>query len=200
MKSVKPVGVQRGSSASLPSGRTTSDRLFETGDRARDGCAFFSFVHQKMPDETVAVTTKIETGIPDRRGDLGIARERLGAGVDRERHAARAHQVDDAPEAYSRAIFEQRFSNEIPAPRRHLSLNAVGQGYFRGRVAIGNGRLRAFFDIENDRQRQPCAVRPAGIRRRPAVADEIAIVVGSHLASDATGKASPIFLARSSSN
>jgi hypothetical protein len=39
--------------------------------------------------------------------DLQIARQRLGAGVDRERYAALPHQPDDPPEADPRTIFEQ---------------------------------------------------------------------------------------------
>ena len=78
--------------------------------------------------------------------------------------------------------------------------NGIGECGLRSRIAVGNRRLRTFFDIEYDHQRQPRAIRPARIGRRPAVADEVAIVIGPHVSSDFTGSTFPIFSARSSSN
>src|SRR5258708_196398 len=194
----KRAGVLARRVAALPAERTTSDRAFEPGKGGRDCLSLLLFGKKKMPDETLAMATDVKTKILDRFRYLRIARKRLGAGVDRERDAAFPHQVNDPPKADARAIFEQRFSDEIAHSRRHFLPNAVGQRRFRGIVAVGDRRFCTLFDIENDNKRQARPVRPARIGWRPAVTDEISLVIGFHLSSDAAGKAVPIFSARSS--
>ena len=57
---------------------------------------------------------------------------------------------------------------------RHGGYWAFGQGRLGEAIAVGDRVFRAFFDIEDEVEREPSTVRPLWIRRLSAIADEIA--------------------------
>src|SRR5579871_2759121 len=183
----------------LPAERGPARGPFDAGDGPRNDLPLLVPPQLGVPDETIAVAAEIEAGIPDRVGNRRIAPQRLGAGIDGERDAAFGHQIGDAPEADTRAVFEQRFSNEITGAGRDFPRDGVGQRGLGRRVAVRYRRLRAFLDIEDNDDRKPGIVRPARSRRRPAVADEISLVMRLHCARGTPANASPIVAAKSSS-
>src|ERR1700738_2806969 len=133
----KRAGVSAGRVAALPAERTSSDRPFEADNGARDDVSLLFFGQQKMPDETVAMATKVEAKLLDCCRHLRIARKRLGARVNGDRYAAFPYQIDDPPKADPRAVFEQRFGDEIAGARRHFFWMGVVRPLFFSFLPVG---------------------------------------------------------------
>ena len=108
------------------------------------------------------------------RGGLGVALQGHADGVDRGRIARGAARIaHDFPRADPTAVLEDRFDIEVARIAQGLAAE-VGQHRFRVRIAVKYAGLAAFLVVQHQRHRDARLVRPAGVRRTAAVADEIA--------------------------
>src|ERR1700693_3914149 len=105
---------------------------------------------------------------------LGKHRQALdgaSAGADGRFRAVPLQQIHDAPPAGAAAVFEMAVDGWIGSADEAL-LDFV-DGLVLA-VAVGDGVFGAFLEIDDERDRDPCAARPARVGGSSPIAEQIA--------------------------
>ncbi len=137
---------------------------------SRDGVALVRLAHSGVPLPAPAVTGHFVAEIDRLAGKPGRALDGASAGVQRRDRAVLGERRRDPPPARPRSIFEMRVLTGI---RIALDLFDRLVGALVPLVAVRNGKLRAFFQIDDERDRDARLVRPLNPGRIFAVASEI---------------------------
>ena len=166
--------------AGVPADRAAAGGPLDRLDRALEMRPLLGLGHVLVVDPAPAVARDLEAGLDHRPAAAGVALERHADGVDRERQAALLEQPQDPPEAGAGAVFVDRLDVQIAlANERRLAGDLVQIG-LRRRVTVEHAGFAALLVVEHDAERQPGAVRPVGVRRMAAVADQIARIGLGH--------------------
>ena len=128
-------------------------------------------------DPAPAVARDLVAVGQERVDDRRVARERHRDAEDRQRHPALAEEPQDPPHAGARAVLVQRLHRHVPR-RKGLRADDLGQESLRRGIAVQHAVLGAFLVVEDELHGDARAARPARVRRRRAVAREVARVVG----------------------
>src|SRR5262249_48376662 len=97
--------------------------------------------------------------------------DRAPTGTHRRRGVVLSQHRHDAPPPGARTIFEMAVNRRIGLPKDGL-LYLVHRLVFG--VAIGDQKLRALLEIDDDRDRYPRSARPMRMRRRSGIAEKVA--------------------------
>ena len=162
--------------AGVPAGGRFAEQIGQHVDRLLHMLPFGFGVHRLIVDPAPAVAYHVVVGLFDRLDDLRMTRQRHRDAEHRQRQAALLEFAVDAPEAGARTIFVERI-------HRHMAIGIAGRPDDVGEELLGSGIavqhvvLCALFIVEHELYRHACLVRPGGVRRRGAIADQIARIV-----------------------
>ncbi len=112
----------------------------------------------------------LEEGLHHRR----IALHRQRDAEHGDRHVVALEQPQQPPDAGARAIFVDLLHAHVPRALHRRGIGDVGQEDLGGRVAVEDIGLGAFLVIEHELDGDARAAGPGGMRRRAAIAGEIA--------------------------
>jgi len=110
---------------------------------------------------------------------------RHGDSEQRQRHPAVTEQIKKPPDAGARTIFIDRFHRHVPRTLEWRGADDFGQEHLRGGVTMKDGVFRSLFIIQHKLNSDPRLVRPARMRRRVAIANQVARI--AHPDSPAVG-------------
>src|SRR5258708_20806144 len=166
--------------AGAPADRAAADAALQALDRFGDVLPFGFGRELEMIDPAPAVAANVVILLADRRGELAMALDRQGAGVECQRQAVLLEQAQHAPDADSAAVFEHRLCGEVAVAPRHIGGIELGHRHFGETVAVTDRIFGSFFDVENEIYRNAGAVRPLWMRHMFTVSDDISLSIGSH--------------------
>ena len=117
----------------------------------------------------------------------GLRSKASAAAVDRHRQVALLEEPHQAPEADPAAVLEQAFAGEVAALDRLAHAVGIGEADVGVVLAVLHRGLGAFLVVHDEVDGEPRAVRPFGVGRVGAVADEIAAHLVGHRGSPDQG-------------
>ena len=170
-------GVHARPVAAIPAERALPHGLLQRRHRAGDARALLGHRQLIVLLPAPAMAADIVPGGADRRGRRRVAFQCQSAAEHRQRQGAFRKQPHDPPEADPAAIGEHALGRKIAAWHVRVDAAILGQAPFRGRVAIGHRRFRAFLEVQHKVQREAGAARPFWVGRVGAVADQVAVHV-----------------------
>ena len=114
----------------------------------------------------------LQEGLHHRR----IALHRQRDAEHGQRNIVAREQPQQPPDAGARSIFVDLLHAHVPRARHRRRIGDVGEEDFGARIAVEDIGLGAFLIVQHALDGDPRAARPCGMRRRAAVADQIARV------------------------
>ena len=167
----------RAVAARVPAVGSASGQARDRVDRKRHVLALDVLVDLLVGNPAPAVARDLVAVGQERVDDRRIARQRHRHAENGQRHPALAEEPQDPPHAGARAVLVQRLHRHVPGGKG-LRGDDLGQEGLRRGVPVQHAVLGAFLVVEHELHGHPGAARPVRVRRRRAVAGEVARITG----------------------
>jgi hypothetical protein len=140
--------------------------------------ALLVLAHVVVRDPAPAVAGEVPAGLGHRFGRRRRLLQRHGAGIGGRRQAAVGEQLQNPPESGAGAVLVDRLDAEVALAWPVPAADHLRQAGLVRRVAVIDGALGAFLDVEDEVDGDPGTARPPGVRRVAGIADEVSVQVG----------------------